>query len=138
MPPPGKGLLRSRIPPHALAVYPRLADITFIAQGHQHEQLFIDIFAAPAAQPLQRRDRRVDNHKIGLFAGLEIANLLVKAQRARAAKGRMLEGFAGAQAIALQLADLIRLAEGAQHTERGARANIATDAHAHFVLPAGR
>ncbi len=49
VPPPGKGLLRSRIPPHALAVYPRLADITFIAQGHQHEQLFIDIFAAPAA-----------------------------------------------------------------------------------------
>ena len=50
----------------------------------------------------------------------------------------MVEGFAGAQAIALQLADLIRLAEGAQHTERSARANIATDAHPHLVLPADR
>ena len=49
VPPPGKGLLRSRISPYALAVHPRLADITLIAQGHQDEQLLIDILAAPAA-----------------------------------------------------------------------------------------
>ena len=42
---PGKGLLRSCIPPHALAVYPRLADIAFISQGHQHEQLFLKVVA---------------------------------------------------------------------------------------------
>ncbi len=47
-PRPGKKLLRYCISPYALAVHPRLADITLIAQVHQHEQLLIDIFATSA------------------------------------------------------------------------------------------
>ena len=61
-------LMGSILTPHPLAVHPRLADIAFITQGHQHEQLLINVMAAACAQALQRGDRRVNHHKIRLFA----------------------------------------------------------------------
>lgn len=73
----------SILTPHPLAIHPRLADIAFITQGHQHEQLLINVMAAAYAQALQRGDRRVNHHKIRLFARLEIANFLLQPQGAR-------------------------------------------------------
>lgn len=93
--------------------------------------------AAAYAQALQRGDRRVNHHKIRLFARLEIANFLLQPQGARPAKGGVIEGLAGAQAIALQLSYLVGLAQRPQHAEGGASANVAADAHPHLVLPAG-
>ncbi len=51
----------------------------------------------------------------------------------------MIEGLAGAQAIALQLSYLVGLAQRPQHAEGGASANVAADAHPHWCCQqAGR
>lgn len=49
----------------------------------------------------------------------------------------MIEGLAGAQAIALQLSYLVGLAQRPQHAEGGPGSDVAADAHPHLVLPAG-
>ena len=93
--------------------------------------------AAAHPQTLQRSDRRVNHHKVGLFARLKIANLLFQPQGARAAEGGVIEGLAGAQAIALQLSYLVGLAQRPQHAEGGPGPDVAADTHPHLVLPAG-
>ena len=55
----------------------------------------------------------------------------------RAAQRGVIKRLAGAQAVALKLADLVGLPQGAQHAEGGARADVGADAHPHPVLPAG-
>ncbi len=75
--------------------------------------------------------------KSASLPGSEIANFLLQPQGARPAKGGVIEGLAGAQAIALQLSYLVGLAQRPQHAEGGASANVAADAHPHLALPAG-
>ncbi len=129
----------SVLTPHPLAIHPRLAGYCVHHPGSSARTaahkchgsgLCAGAAAGVTAGSITTKSASLPGWKLPIF--------LLQPQGARPAEGGVIEGLAGAQAIALQLSYLVGLAQRPQHAEGGPGSDVAADAHPHLVAASRR
>ena len=100
------------------------ADAAVVAQRHQDQQALGQGLGDCAAARDQRCRGQIEDDEIGLIANAERTDAIVQMQRAGAGERGQIEGPQRRQPLALQLRDLVGLAQGAQQAEAGATADV--------------